>query len=65
LIDVFPDFKKYCEKNKIFWNEKDYQKSEKIINRYLFSQIGKKLFGQEAYIRVSNQFDPVIVKALN
>ena len=65
LREVFPDFKKYCERNKISWNEKDYQKSEKIINRYLFSQIGKKLFGQEAYIRVSNQFDPVIVKALN
>jgi carboxyl-terminal processing protease len=65
LTDIITEFKKYCEKNQLSWNEKEYLKSEKLINRYLFSQVGKKLFGQEVYIRVSNQFDPVIVKALN
>jgi carboxyl-terminal processing protease len=65
LMETMKEFKKYCEKNQLSWNEKEYLKSEKLINRYLFSQVGKKLFGQEVYIRVSNQFDPVIVKALN
>ena len=64
-METIKEFKKYCEKNQLSWNEKEYLKSEKLINRYLFSQVGKKLFGQEVYIRVSNQFDPVIVKAVN
>jgi carboxyl-terminal processing protease len=65
INDLLPNFMAYCKKNKVAWNEKEYRKSEKLITRYLFSQVGKKLFGQEVYIRVSNQFDPVIVKALN
>ena len=42
------------------WNIKS---QKKLIDRYLLAQIGKKLFGQEAYLRISNQFDPVILRA--
>jgi carboxyl-terminal processing protease len=57
------EFKTFCLKNKVEWNELEYQKSKKLIDRYLLAQVGKKLFGQEAYLRISNQFDPVILRA--
>jgi carboxyl-terminal processing protease len=57
------EFKSFCLKNKVEWNELEYQKSKKLIDRYLLAQVGKKLFGQEAYLRISNQFDPVILRA--
>jgi carboxyl-terminal processing protease len=70
FIQKFPiqskmdELKKYAIENGIKWNEKDAQISAQLIRKYLMAQLAKKVFGQEAYIRVLNSFDETVLTAV-
>ena len=61
MIDAM---KAMAEKEKITWNEEEYQRSEKYIKLQIKALIARNVWEMQQYYEVTLKEDPVILKAL-
>lgn len=57
-------FKRYCIKNEVTWNEKDWETSKDYIINKLHAYILRVKFGNSGYFKKSAEQDKDIIKAL-
>jgi carboxyl-terminal processing protease len=55
---------KYCENEKIKYDEKGYKQSEEIIKAQLKALLARNLFNNDAFFEIYNPINPVYNKAL-
>ena len=61
---MIDEIKKIAEKEKVEWNEEQYQRSEKYIKLQIKALIARNVWEMQQYYEVTLQEDPVIQKAV-
>lgn len=61
---MIEDFKNYAEKEKVKWNEEQYDRSAPLIKLQLKALIARNEWDMEAYYKVVMQDDKVVQKAV-
>ena len=62
--DMMNAFKAMAEKEKVNWNEEEYQRSEKYIKLQIKALIARNVWEMQQYYEVTLTEDPVVDKAL-
>jgi carboxyl-terminal processing protease len=55
---------KIGEKNKVSFDEKDFKKSKNYLKLLLKAQIGRNLYGDNAYYKIINEINSIYLQAL-
>ena len=61
---MIEDFKNYAEKEKVDWNDEQYERSAPLIKLQLKALIARNEWDMEAYYKVVMQDDKVVQKAV-